>query len=434
MAETPSVQMNPIVQAERADGSVVAEKGVMKTERGKKATVSARAIPVVIETDVGHDCDDIEALQLALADHKLGTIRILYIGTVSQNNVQRCRLVQYLCALYGIEDIPLIPSHREEATRAGAPISRCKMVFQYTRVGDKYVPIPTSPSTAQLFPQQKLCPIADPTRSSQIKASILAQHTGVRVLVIGPGIETETFSLLEELVGEETKMSTVVDRIVWQGNYGDKGSFNVGSDHEAASEMQEWTERHDVKQFNIGKKTAYSTHLGQDAFGRLAALASSLNVDLQAMYQLGVMEFRDASRNLFNCLNFGVSSPGQSPPPFLPKAQAFDPQVHREVEEVLTQDSHCTKWFESLPQLPPMYDVTAYLLLRDTMIDRDVEPECRWYELVGHGGIRWSVGAGSSDNIKLDGREYLAGIEGELSRAISVCCGPIEAVTKKRAM
>jgi len=396
---------------------------------------STSPINVVIETDIGHDCDDIECLQVALKDHKKGRIRIRYISTVSCNNVNRARVVQHLCACFGITDIPILPSRREKALRDGQRLDRCTPVWMYERVGNQYRENPSKAEVSSVHNSSaSLCSIHDPADSVRIKSDILKQCLAVRVLIIGPGIEVETFANLAPEDGRAAgcKRSEyarkIVERIVWQGNYNDKESFNIGSDFEAASRMQAWAVANGIPQYNIGKLVAYNTQLDLPSFKRLAEAASTHGgLDLQAHWQLGVMEFRDANRNLFNCLNFGISEPGKAAA--TKSAETFDESNPRHValKRVLSEDSLNTSWFEALSKIPPMYDLTAYLLLRDAgstsagLADEEMRADenvhCDWYKITKQSPTHYSVGSTAPD-ILLDPALYMQRIEGELMEAM----------------
>ena len=410
-------------------------------------------INVAIETDIGHDCDDIEALQVALKDHKLGYIKIVYICTVSRNNKDRAKIVQHLCAEYGIDDIVIVVSKREEAAKDGQPLDRCTMVYNYQLVDERYSKVPGRRTVQDVHPGVKLCQIVVED-SVKTKQELLRKHGNVRLLIIGPGVEAETLTgLVDPKLSEDEQREDIlkiINRIVWQGNYNDKASFNIGSDFEPVITVQAWADRFKVPHFNIGKLVAYNTQLDMQAFGRLAAAAKQrANVDLAKLWQLGVMEFRDAALNLFNCLNYKVSTPGEKA--VVKSAETFDENNpdHQNIRDVLTQDSFNTKWFKNMPRVPPMYDVTAYFLLRDAefvyspseetrakTIENGAEPaattttaasiarraECKWYHITTHSPTRFSVGAKAPD-IKLERTVYLQTIESELMASM-LCLNP----------
>lgn len=490
----------------------------------------------MIETDIGHDCDDIECLLVALKDHKLGRIRIRYISTVSGNNVQRAQVVQHLCASLGVSDIPIFPSLREKAARNGSPLDRCTPVWMYQRVGNRYVPNQALREVSAVHDPStiKLCQIHRPEDSVSGKQAILRRCHRARVLIIGPGVEAETFTELivgpAESPGSPPDADTILDadsgssspghtakkprsnasgasksqairrlieRVVWQGNFNDKASFNLGSDFEPAEVLQQWAAEHGVLHYNIGKLVAYNTQLDRAAFQRLVAASqkkkrvvqrrgcsqrrscsargtttnssqkecanasgsrTDFDFDLQAHFQLGVMEFRDAARNMFNCLNYGVSTPGEVA--ITKTAETFDETNprHYSLKQLLTEDSLNVSWFDALEKVPPMYDLTAYLLLRDahnpaaniceggaTKINtaapalraesvaehlsaaaRDPSGECEWYHITAESATRFSVGSTQPD-IRLPMDVYMQRIEAELQEAIECLVVPSSA-------
>lgn len=405
-------------------------------------------LKIAIETDVGHDCDDIEALQVALKDHKLGRVKIVYISTVSRNNVARAGIVQHLCAALRIADIPIIPSRREQAHKDGQPLDRCTPVFSFVKVGPAYVVDPRRQTIRDVHGPIPLCPILPQSQSVELKQKLLREAGNVRVLIIGPGVESETFtSLVDRNLPREqqaAEIRTIVSRVVFQGNYDDKASFNIGCDFEPVAEVQEWAAAFSVPLYNIGKLVAYNTQLNMHAFKRLADCAFTCgNIDLQKLWQLGVMEFRDANRNLFNQLNFHVSEPGKQAFKFIKGAVTYDdsnPQ-HKKLYDVLTEDSYNTSWFNALSCVPPMYDVTAYFLCRDAHNEPIETPSetpsgsaaegpegpeglegidndgCKWFTMTKHSPTRFSVGAKSPD-IKPEKSLYLSMIEEELMEAM----------------
>jgi hypothetical protein len=88
-------------------------------------------VNIALETDIGHDCDDLQALIVALKDHINGVVRIVYIATVSQANVRRAQLVQWLCGRMGVSDIPIVPSQREVARVGTKALNNCVDVWQF---------------------------------------------------------------------------------------------------------------------------------------------------------------------------------------------------------------------------------------------------------------------------------------------------------------
>lgn len=370
------------------------------------------ALPaVVIETDIGHDCDDLVALLAALSDHKRGRISIKYIATVSQNNLERAQLVQWLCWRMGVEKVPIIASRREEAaTKDGKPLDNSVPLWAYVldRGEDAYVRqrgVPPVPEGATP------CPLV-PGDSIKARREILYETDDVSVLVIGPGIEAPAFDGLERRI----------KRVVWQGYRSDRLSFNVGSDFAAYQKLSEWAAKAGVQEVFIGKATAYETRLTRSQFEQLRDVAASRGLDLQMLLQLGVMEFRDAARNLFNVLNFGIATPSHTVPLNLKHmAREYKAETDKELRDVLTMDSPCRGWFDALKTLTPMYDLTAYLLMRD--LEEGEEEgvlEHPLYRLTAsEDGRVWSVGKDQKDAGLVQGKEaYLSVIAGEVEEAL----------------
>ena len=106
-------------------------KGGNAVEASAKQSKATTMLNIALETDIGHDCDDIQALIVALKDHLIGRVRIVYIATVSQANVRRANLVQWLCGRMGVHDVPIVPSLREKAKVEGRPLNNCVDLWQY---------------------------------------------------------------------------------------------------------------------------------------------------------------------------------------------------------------------------------------------------------------------------------------------------------------
>ena len=326
-----------------------------------------------------NDADDVLALMVALADHKAGRIRLLYICTVSQRNLQRGQNVQHLCALMGVSNMPVFFSSRCEAKALdGRPLDRCVDLWRYVRHGGKYQPAPGVVNVATAHPAKtKITPmvLSFGEQSVQDQQSILRKHASVRVLVIGPGVDPELWA----------PIVSHMECVVVQGGYRDDKSFNVQGDSESSDAI--WNCGAAV--LCVDKTIAYKTRLSRPQFKSLCEAAAVHQRDFQLLVQLGVMEFRDAARNLFNCLNFAVSNPGSKP--VMLGAVEFDPDnaAHVELREVLTCSSFECQWIDCLKQLPPLYDITAYLLLRDTGPVQD--PQNRWYEVGQVAKKAWQV-------------------------------------------
>ena len=382
--------------------------------------VAPPSISVAIETDVGHDCDDLVALLVALSDHKAGRICIKYIATVSRNNVERAKLVQWLCWRMGVSGIPIIPSSREEAATAkGVPLDNSVPLWAYLldEERDEYVvdklavphPIPAN------VPSEDVCKLVTGD-SLEARRAILQSSDDVNVLIIGPGVEAAAYH------GFERRIS----RVVWQGYRGDKASFNIGCDHVAYTKMSEWCASAGVTELFVGKSTAYETRLTREQFEQLRDKASDRGLDLQMLLQLGVMEFRDAARNLFNMLNFGIASPSNAVPESMKHmAREYNNQTDAaEWKDVLQMPSTRRAWFAALKSLTPMYDLTAYLLLRDANdLEDKVEREISHplYRLMpSEGGRVWTVGVDAKDaGIVGDKEAYLSTIVEEILKSLT---------------
>jgi inosine-uridine nucleoside N-ribohydrolase len=330
----------------------------LKSKYGrKKSSRSSRATGhfvrrIAIETDIGHDCDDIQALMVALADHIAGRIKIVWISTVSQNNAERAKLVQYICSLYGVTDIPILVTEREVATSAktGNPLNNVVKLWQYVRGSLGFVK-----DTTKELPITGLCPIFNGQYALNIKLdSVKHELSRIRVLIIGPGTDPNFWIQIPD--------ENSIEAVVQQGGYKDTGpggSFNVSSDGEAAEIMVNRLLELKIPFICIDKTIAYITQLKMEIFNTMASVAhEKFGIDLQKIMQLGVMEFRDGVREIFNKLNY---------------------KSRIGIEHLLIQDSLSYEWFNKLVQLPPMYDITAYLLLRDLDLETMTSP---WYRLV----------------------------------------------------
>ena len=146
-------------------------------------------IPVAIETDIGHDCDDIQALMLAGKDHLYQKIKLVYVSTISGNNGERAKLAKWVFGLMGISDVPIIASDRAVATWKGKTLTDSVPLWQFRRLGNKFHQDTTLEAPASGPPIIDCSGLP----STMYKRLLLQQHQGVRVLVIGPGVEWQTF-------------------------------------------------------------------------------------------------------------------------------------------------------------------------------------------------------------------------------------------------
>ena len=190
--------------------------------------------------------------------------------------------------------------------------------------------------------------------------------------------------------------------------------------------MSEWCASAGVTELFVGKSTAYETRLTREQFELLRDKASDRGLDLQMLLQLGVMEFRDAARNLFNVLNFGIASPSNAVPESMKlMAREYNNQTDAaEWKDVLQMPSTRRAWFAALKSLTPMYDLTAYLLLRDANdLEDKVEREISHplYRLMpSEGGRVWTVGVNAKDaGIVGDKEAYLSTIVEEILKSLT---------------
>ena len=71
-----------------------------------------------------------------MKDHRLGKIKIAYIATVSQNNLNRALHTQWLAYEMCVSDIPIISCDREKVELNGAEINRCIFPWEWTLNGN----------------------------------------------------------------------------------------------------------------------------------------------------------------------------------------------------------------------------------------------------------------------------------------------------------
>jgi hypothetical protein len=401
------------------DGAADADTSSSSND-GAHAAAAAAAVPpllLTIETDIGHDCDDTEALLVALKDHAAGRVQILYISTVSQNNLSRAYLVQTLCKAFGIVNVPIVPSNRCVAAKDGRPLDRCTNPAYYdqhvVQGRATYVPniwdaqIPWAEGDVPAADQRRLSPIVCVADSVAFKTDILMRAEGkVRVLVIGPGAEAEVYA----------NAAAKLECVVCQGAYEDAGSFNVGCDMEAAVCLHALAAQ--VPFFFVDKTVAYVTKIPMARFWTCCDLGRVAKFDLRKFVQLGVMEFRDAARNLFNCINYGTTSPGAAPATKAAVAYDAGNPAHAALRETLTAPSTELRWFNEMPTLPPCYDLTAYLLLRDLDVAARASP---WYTLratLMSTDSFYYTATGGNTCIRKPAAEYVEAVAEELDAAM----------------
>ena len=344
---------------------------------------------IAIYTDIGHDCDDIYALIQSLHDHKYGRVSIIFIATTAGATYERAMLVQYICWKFDIYDIPIIPLDRQKATVDGKAIDRCVRLWDWKKEGAQYIHCPQSLN--DIYGIDSICPILEGSSIDHVRTILdqtfkLYQHRGwgacpkVSMLIIGPGIEPEPF----------VDWGYNFHSIVWQGypdDYDSKiGSFNMKCDVEAAQTVQDYWRKHHIPQYFIGKLTAYATCFTSEQFTELML---SIRPDgdevpgefLHKATQLGVMEFRDDARRIFNMLN-------------------------KQDEPIGSLPSTDCDWFDAMGKKTPMYDLTAYYVVRDAIgCDHPLYHITQSVDMTEDGQITglpydYHIGSKSDDGIK----------------------------------
>jgi len=325
---------------------------------------------VAIYSDAFHDFDDSIAILTALKDHKKNRIRLKYIALCSGNNKKRAEQVALLCNDMKVFDVPIIACKREDAfTSNGNPLINVVNLAEYIKDNtvNEYV---ISEKQRQLgdviINQFKKNNILIFNNVILTQRNIIKNSNKLNILIIGPGPDCEVFT--NDLVYN-------IEAITWQGLYNDidikRGSFNMKSDINAYIKMKLFAEKNNINQYYIGKNTAYQTKLPMYIFRALAY--KSKNVDLQKIVQLGVQEFRDASRVLFNSLNIPPCCAHRPIAPGFLKIQGKTwwsesnqcVRINKGVKCIGSMKSTNCCWFENCTETSPMYDITAYLLMRD---------------------------------------------------------------------
>lgn len=359
---------------------------------------------VFIETDIGHDADDIVALVKALALHKEGNIKVIGISVVSQNNQKRAELVSYLLSEAGVR-IPIFVTPREESYASGeeeeeeekVPLNKVVKLWDYKESSDgrsyDHKPHATF-KKAQQTQQRRILKrdyrffyqdIHHAKSSTQEKKALLQRMTQLKeevsVCVIGPGVDVESYKN-----NCDGSLFPCIRHVFFQGNYCDEASFNMGSDMESYQEFQELiAESKTAKQFYLGKNLAYLTKVSMN---HVRLLESSLCAPLCMWLQLGVMEFRESNKNLFNKLNFSgrLEADGASKDP------------------VLNCPSLQKHWFEALKVTTPMYDLTTFLLAESMTFTSEEEPEHPFYKILKRADRVYTIGEVKS-GLKLETSE-----------------------------
>ncbi|KAL0230299.1 hypothetical protein PCE1_003860 [Barthelona sp. PCE] len=302
---------------------------------------------IVIETDIGHDSDDLQVLATLLKLVNDGNVNLLYVSCVSGNNNARAHLANWLIDCVGM-NVPVFSTPILTEWK-GRKVDLCTMINEYHHDSD---------INAYVHRGEKVYDDSRILQDAELKKKILQQHRNVRVMIIGPGVDYSPY------------MSAIasVHSVYYQGVYNDRSSFNIGADWESYQSATRFFQDKSIPQYYVGRNIAYQTRLTQKMIHDLCERCT--RVDLHAIFQLGIAIYRDLDRNMFNQVNFSVSSPGESiiqtlSPVILEKLEAFSESNDKHVElyDALTCSSLSSLWFDSLPALTPMYDITCFHLL-----------------------------------------------------------------------
>ena len=74
----------------------------------------SRAMPLLLDTDIGGDIDDILALSLALSSREL---QLVGVTTVNTEPPMRARVAAKILHAFGHDDIPVSPGEKEMLTK-----------------------------------------------------------------------------------------------------------------------------------------------------------------------------------------------------------------------------------------------------------------------------------------------------------------------------
>lgn len=330
---------------------------------------------VAISTNFGYNCDSMIALSVALADHIAGRICIKYLTTCSGNTVKRAKLLQWMCGLYGIIDIPIIPGkcHVDTADEKDNIVELWKYSLSFDEDSQEVFKKSDLVKVEHWFPpNHPLCPIIDVKNSIKDRIDILNRSEDVHLLFIGPDPDV---NVLYEI--SDPKKS--IAKLTWLGNYDfeSNGSLSMAEDKKLYIERKDWCNSHQIPSYYMGPKTGNHTCLSSKEFSRLQK--ETPNFDLRLFFQLGAKEFRDGNRELFYQIN---------PPP-------------AGKQSIKDLDSECSEWFDVLRKLNPMLALTAYIFFRDVQgTEHDL------YKVSDDNG-EFSVGIKLHD-LKPSSRDYMA--------------------------
>merc|ERR1719273_360376 len=126
------------------------------------------------------------ALSVALADHISGRICIKYLTTCSGNTVKRAKLLQWMCGLYGIIDIPIIPGkcHVDTADEQDNIVELWKYSLSFDDEQEVFKKSDFVTVEHWFPPKHPLCPIIDVKNSIKERIDILNKSEDVNLLFI----------------------------------------------------------------------------------------------------------------------------------------------------------------------------------------------------------------------------------------------------------
>jgi len=406
---------------------------------------------IVIVTDIGHDSDDLIAVLAALTAHKNNEICIKAIYCVSGFNTKRAELARWACGRVGVTNIPIIASEREYAYAPNATVCAGDLVyltsaprnlykveeddclpdgvcvFEKTFEGkdgdvfnkvvlatEDYGTVWCKPLRTVEFPHEYTLVdgifeyslnISDYAKTVQALEKIDCRTNPLlqlndaigcdkfSLLNIGPGLDPEFFEL--------DRVQEHLELVVCQGKRGD--SFNYNCDKESAVALENGTNKLKIPIIYVDKKIAYATKLNRLQMIRLNELSDGF---YEKVIMIGGKGFRDENVELFNYINW---------------PDEFSEPIRYPKQEFLTCGSTDTLWYNALEQSPPLYDLTAYLLLATfTLADLSLL-ENEWYALAKDDSTQnemcWKVIGTTAEQ-----REYNQRIFAELQ----ICFKPVK--------
>jgi inosine-uridine nucleoside N-ribohydrolase len=227
-------------------GLLLLASAILWASSSPHSSAASDPVPVVFDTDMGNDIDDVFALGLLHALHSRGECRIAAI-TVSKDHPLAAPFCDAVNVFYGHGDIPIGVLRTGQASEAGPYLAK--------------VMAPRSDGSPA-FPH-RLQRSGDAPAAVSVLRKTLATHRDGSVVVIAVGPLTNMRALLDSppddlcpLSGKALVAAKVRQLVVMAGDFSEpKAEFNVFSDSASAARVfNDWPGELIACPFEMGKE------------------------------------------------------------------------------------------------------------------------------------------------------------------------------------